>query len=623
MSITIELMRSTGPIVSVKPAASSSLVKKLMGEEQATLLFELNALYNFKVGDYATILGETYILSQPPEITKKSRYNYEYTLLMETAQHRLRNAQYLFYNYRNEIAEPDFALTGTADDFMNLLVLNANRIGMSWVKGGVVASEYKTLSFAKEDCYSALTKIAEAFETEFYISGAMIHLAKKERLTSHTFMYGKETGLYKITRSVADTEMFTRLYVYGGNQNLPNTYRNFSPRLLMRSQSECLITDLNCTVTDHPLVLEKTYAFQYVPPTSDSVTGVTVERHIVGSPDPWDTEATSGEGSYSITLPYGVYEFRFRSVGGPCDNQVTPAQTITETTPQLLLQTASMIEKNVGLYGVLEGALVVEDIYPNREGVVSAVDLGDFYKFKDTSLDFDINDHLLPGISAKIVFNSGQLAGYRFEIKKYDAATKEFTILKNKDEKAIDVPSNLFRPAIGDKYILTDILLPQAYVDQAEAKLREKAVTFLDSKSVPNYKYTVDCDPTFFRQMGISLETGDVVRLIDTELAVDQSMRIVSLTRSLVDEFQYEIELGEAIPPGAIESLRLAQINNSSQTQRTASAFNNNPLLNGVHIGTLKIEQGTINVKDMETAVSTAGMQQLYIDGNGKIWKAP
>lgn len=625
MSIPIEIKRFDGVIEStiatIKPDTSSSLTKKLLGDNSATLSFELNGMYNFSINDYATILGEVYYITKAPVITKKSRFNYQYSIYLESRQHKLRNAQYLFFNATNELGESDFSLTGNADDFMNLLIRNANRIGGDWVKGGVITSGYKTLTFSKEDCLSALSKIASEFETEFYISGNTIHLARRQQVSSHTFMYGRNMGLYSITRELEDEVVITRLYVYGGSNNIPNTYRNFSPRLLMNSTDNCLVTDLWCVVTDNAPLLTKTYEFTYTPPASVDITSIVIEYRLAGSADSWLTVSGSVIGPRSITIPNGDYEFRFRSIGGTCNDSITDVVHITETTSQFLLQKISVIEKNISKYGTIEGTLIVEDIYPQREGIVTAADVTNFYKFKDVTLGFDINNQLLPGLAAKVVFNTGQLAGYKFEISNFNNSTKEFTILKNKDEKALDIPSSMFRPAIGDKYILIDMLMPQSYITEAELKLRAKGIDYLNTKCEPSFKYTVTCDPAYFRKKNITLEIGDSVRIVDTELQVDKQIRIVSLTRSLIDEYEYVFELGENMNLGTIASLQSAQTINNTQINNTTTAYNNNALLNGTYIGTLKIEQGTINIKDIPVAPSTSSMKKLWIDADGKVWK--
>ncbi len=623
MSITVDLMRSTGLIVSVQPNAGSSITKKLMESDIATLTFELNGMFNFNVGDYGEILGVRYYISKPPLVEKQSRHNYKYTLVMEPSRYKLRNAQYLFYNANNEIGEPDFSLTGTAIDFVRLLLLNANRVGEAWELGGVIETGYKTLTFAKEHCLEALAKIAEAFETEFFIEGNQIHLAKRARLLPKTLQYGKETGLYSITRDLVDDNQVTRLYVYGGTTNIPNEYRNFSPRLLMNPIDECLITDLSAVVTPNtPNTGMTRYQFDFTPPLSETVVGLVIQYRTAGTNDSWLEVLAAMVSPQTFDVPVGDYEFRFMSLGGSCDQSVTPAVRINETTSQLLFQKVSVIEYNTAQYGIIEGTLVVEDIFPQREAAVTAVDGTDFYKFKDASLDFDINDHLLPGLAARVVFNSGQLAGYGFDVKEYNSATKEFTLLKNKDEKILDIPSVYFRPGIGDKYILVNIRMPQSYIDAAEQQLRIKATEYIKVKSVPAFKYNIVCNPAFFRAQKIKVDVGDVIVLMDVELGISDRIRTVEVVQSLVDEYDYELTLGEGSNRSIIAELQNSTRSNALATSAVASSLDNSAISNNKVIGNLRIEQGTVVITEIPTAAGTGSMKPLYVDGAGKVWKS-
>lgn len=634
--IPIQIRRAAGEIVTVKPDSQSSIQVDLMGSNIATLSFELNAMYNFDIGDYADILGERYYIYKEPVVVKKSKYDYQYALSMENSQYFLRNAQYLFYDHSNILTESDFSLTGTADDFMNLLITNANRIGVkTWVKGGVIASGYKTLTFSREDCLEVLSRLASEFGTEFYIDGNKIHLAKKNNATSHTFMYGRNLGLYSITRELADDTVITRLYVFGGTQNLPSDYP--SSRLRLPGGYTNLAHAISWTVETGNTTGDGLGSLSYINtcvmtfdyPTSPSVGSVEIQTRVKGGTTTSNWSVTSGSVRFLINKNL-MNEARAvtKDASGNVLAQtpffdIAGAANSTPTDPIFLTDKAlPFLQKNEQLYGIIEGTLIIEDVYPTRTGTLTAVDGTNFYKFKDTTIDFDINAQLAPGLTPKVAFNSGQLAGYKFEISAFDNTTKEFTILKNKDETALDIPSSTIRPAIGDSYVLIDIIMPSSYVTAAELLLQAKATDYLDTKSVPSYKYVIECDPAYFRKKNIYLNAGDVVRIIDNELAVNKEIRIISVTRSLIDEFQYAVQLSDTIPTGTLQALQSTTLSNSNSLANLNSQVNNNALLNGTFIGTLKIKQGTINIEDIEIATDTTLMKKLWIDAQGKVWKS-
>ena len=417
--------------------------------------------------------------------------------------------------------------------------------------------------------------------------------------------------------------LITRLYVFGGTVNIPSTYRNFAPRLLINPVDECLISDLTATLVNNSPINTQTFTFGFVPPQSAAITALVINYRFAGTSGPWLTQSGPATSPRVLTLPVESYEFSFTSTGGPCDNSTTDTVVIPVTTSQKLLQKISVLDMNTDLYGIIEGALIQEDIYPQREGTVTGADVTNFYKFSDAGLDFDINAQLMPGLTAKVVFNTGQLSGYSFDVSSYDATAKSFLILKNKDEKILDLPSVFFRPAIGDKYTLVDLLMPQSYIDTAEQALRAKATTYLTLKSLPSFKYTVECDPVYFRKQNIVLHIGDIVRVQDSELQVDKQIRIVSLTRNLSDEFQYTVGLGDTVPVGTIAALQSTQINSTASIKENLNTFNKNALLNGTYIGTFQIVQGTIKITNIAAAGSTAAMKPLWIDGSGTVWKGP
>ncbi|SUJ26558.1 Uncharacterised protein [Sphingobacterium spiritivorum] len=225
-------------------------------------------------------------------------------------------------------------------------------------------------------------------------------------------------------------------------------------------------------------------------------------------------------------------------------------------------------------YGLIEATQVFDNIYPQREGTVTAVVAGDgnWDKFTDTSIDFDVNDYLL-STPAKIAFNTGQLAGYEFPLKSYNHATKQFVIAQNTDDN-LTLPTNLIRPAVGDKYILIDIRMPQAYVDAAESKLLAAAQAYYAKNSDPslNFTYSVECDPIWFRDQNVNVLLGNTVIIFDNDLGINGEIRIAAYKRDLQIPSKYELEISDSI--GANEIIR-----QYAQQQRTLQLIESSGLL--------------------------------------------
>ena len=214
----------------------------------------------------------------------------------------------------------------------------------------------------------------------------------------------------------------------------------------------------------------------------------------------------------------------------------------------------AFLEKNTDKYGVIESLQRFDDIYPHRVGKVTAVDNNNPLVFTDADMPFDLNEAdshgtviLIDNVSPKVTFNTGQLAGYTFEVAKhgYNSKTKTFTLLKNKDEKAVEVPSKRLRPAIGDEYVVTDIKMPQAYVQAAEQQLQEKARGYLDKNCEYRCIYDVVADPIYFKEQRINIKLGDTCRFVDKDFGLDADLRVLSWTKDINAPWDVRFELGE------------------------------------------------------------------------------
>lgn len=213
------------------------------------------------------------------------------------------------------------------------------------------------------------------------------------------------------------------------------------------------------------------------------------------------------------------------------------------------------LEKNTLIYGVKEHTEKFPDIYPKRVGTVTAVDALDPNKFTDADLDFDLNAYneygttvLLSGVAAKIIFQTGQLAGYTIELIAaggFNSATKTFYLNPVKDEKDLQIPSELLRPAVGDTYIIVDIMMPQSYVTLAETELKAKAQEYLDENSKERFQYAVESDILYFANQNINIQLGSTVHFVDGDFALDDDIRVTGLTKKIQNKYDVKCDLSE------------------------------------------------------------------------------
>lgn len=181
----------------------------------------------------------------------------------------------------------------------------------------------------------------------------------------------------------------------------------------------------------------------------------------------------------------------------------------------------SYIEKAevVAKYGIFEGRKDF-DIKPSFTGSVKSVVAGNVLQFVDTDFPFDINGkeadgvttkYLIDGVNAKIHFNTGNLAGYEFEVNKYYHATHTFTLIKQTDDRGNVFPSetsSAYQIGAGDEYKILDIAYPPDIEQAAEAELQEAG----------NKYYDQDCQPKV--QYGLAVTKAWLQGMVDTDSVV-------------------------------------------------------------------------------------------------------
>ena len=242
-----------------------------------------------------------------------------------------------------------------------------------------------------------------------------------------------------------------------------------------------------------------------------------------------------------------------------------------------LIFAAGYLENNTGLYGIIEGDFTDESIYPKRTGTISAVSITytdpeavppvkqEFY-VEDSGLDFDINDYLIEGATATIVFKTGDLSGYEFEITKYDHANKRIYFNPFSEQDGYTLPNALNEPAIGNRYTLINISMPQSYIDAAEAELQAATQSYLDQNCVPQVVYGVNIDPKFIKANAVVLDTGDMVTVKDTQLGIDTLIRTSELSFPLVNQNKIAATIADFVPYTITERVIKQTVENKKET---------------------------------------------------------
>lgn len=437
----------------------------LLGDDLTEITVESATPLDFTLGDTIDVFGKTYTLNLLPTIKKTGKRKFSYELTFEGVQYELLDAQFLL----PESTTGD-SYTGNLQEFLVVIIQNVVRVFPGkWIIGDCPTdTEYKTLSYSGQNCLSVLQQLCQEYKQEFEIeqkNGVNILNIRKAGVNfPYTFRYGRTGGLYELTRkNINSKNVVTRLYVYGGSNNLGSKYR------------------------------------------------------------------------YSkLCLP-------------------------SKTKNNSYIENAAAI----AAFGVKENTKNFDEIFPNRYGKVTGKGLK-YYAFIDSTMNFDLNEKdsegntkwLVEGVNAKVKFTTGNLAGYEFDIHKYDHTTKIIEVVPFTDENGMKFPSETsaaFQFKAGDIYFFTDINLPDSYKTDAEIQLSTEGTEYYNQNCQPQAEYGLNIDQNFIKQFAGGLTVvnlfavGDYIPVEDTDIGVNKSIRITGFTRDLLKPYKYSLTLGDSV----------------------------------------------------------------------------
>ena len=426
----------------------------------------------FPIGTYCTWRGEKFALYTPAEVVKVSEREYRYTLTLSGEGQQLALSKFKFIVANPEDVRLSFTLTGKPRFFLEQ-ILRSLPTGFSI--GACLEAEAQAISFKHEDCLSALSRVAEAFKTEWHITGKTLNLGKVvgNKANAVTLSYGKGKGLLSGLTASNDSEKSPvgKLFIQGTERNIdPTKY-----------------------------------------------------------------------GAKSLHLPKRkalYYEGRAYVVSA--DGQ-------------------SLSVSGLSTDGRKEDSFDGTNIYPQRVGVVSSVVVtpqGN-YDIVDKDNPVDYSQYRIAGEKATITFQTGRLAGRTFDIAqdkdvlKYDHATKRFQLV-SVEEDGMKLPEpKVFYPAVGDKYAVFGVRLPDEYITKAETELLNASVRYFHEALQPKVTYKAELDGLYAQknwgELAPKLAIGAYVRLVDTSLDIDDHVRITAIRTKLSQQYKPQITLSNEV----------------------------------------------------------------------------
>ena len=216
--------------LSVEAGEASVHRYELMKEDYVQLVFSLETPVIFNIGDYIEYGGSFYYITSKSYPTfNTANAGYDYTLRFDSHYYRWKN-HILFYD-RQGNKEASWSLTRAPEAHLGIVVSNLKSIGFTYngqeyqaVVDSSVDAVAKLVTYDNTNIIDALTKIAEAWECEWWVEGATIYLGRLEKGEPVRLEIGKEIA--SMSRTQSQDIYATRLYVFGGTRNIPSNYRD-------------------------------------------------------------------------------------------------------------------------------------------------------------------------------------------------------------------------------------------------------------------------------------------------------------------------------------------------------------------------------------------------------------
>lgn len=220
---------------------------------------------------------------------------------------------------------------------------------------------------------------------------------------------------------------------------------------------------------------------------------------------------------------------------------------------------------------VKEDSLDCSEIYPSREGTVSAVECIDagknFYDIIDNSIpaELNFNDYVIEGETATISFQKGMLAGNdkQFEFK-YNHSERRFELVPQEID-GVTMPNETFKPAVGDTYAIFGIMLPDAYIcnntDKTGASwdmFREAARKLYENED-PKFTFTGTLQGLWAKKnwlrVGGRLKVGGYVLFTDEQFVPDSiAIRITGIKEYLTSPYAPVLEISNSVSGKSVSS---------------------------------------------------------------------
>lgn len=512
MEIT-QIIKRNGEIIKLNTKEPFCVVKlatqnsSLMGDDYISLQIVSDEWQSFDKGDKIIVDGFDYTIRATTTRGIEGENHYTFEPIFYGPMYDLMKTIYRNCDRYGKSDRSTFDLTYTIKEFVQVLIFNLNRDypGLwAFDENNCPETEALTLQFSGNNCLQVLQTLCnkDNFNLEFLITQddnvRTIHIGKfGQRVNppggAEYFEWGKGNGLYKLKEQKVDDKA-----------------------IITRLWVEGGTTNIRTDYRNYAERLQLPYPRRY-----------NRKKHVL----------------YDGT----VVEPNTQLIG------------ISDDSRRYLED-----QKLAAKIGSDEDSKTYDNIFPTRTGKVTALVDGDINAFIDDTMDFDLNAkndsgtiYLVDGVTAKINFTSGLLAGQQFELEAkggYDHTTKKFRLIPFTDKRGLTIPTTdteAYRIRIGDTYKITDIFLPESYEQNAEEDLWYAGMDDFKPATQAKAQYQLTLDRLYFlealsRDSEVCVfKVGDFVPVKDTRFGIEKQIRIQKITRNLLLEHDYQLTLSD------------------------------------------------------------------------------
>lgn len=220
--ITIKRIDGT-PIMDVQERDDSKFTRVLMGEHSVRIRFDWNVFIPLSYGSYIEWQGRRFSL-WGEYIPVQREGAFEYDIPFEAYERELNN--YLFFYLSAGKMEHQWKLTAPIEQALREVQGNLDRIhgkGAWVIRNEVGTTPTKLLEFDSTSVFDALTKIAEAYGTEWRAEGRTLYFGRMSEGARVRLSLGNEATRFEPQGDTA--QLISRLYAFGSSRNVKSGKR--------------------------------------------------------------------------------------------------------------------------------------------------------------------------------------------------------------------------------------------------------------------------------------------------------------------------------------------------------------------------------------------------------------